>query len=251
MCFSLKEILSLSLDIGERLLKCGAEVSRVEETIDIICKNYGVKYREVFVMNSLIVGTLRKGDESVTESRRITHITKDLKQLEELNNLSRRICVCNVSRDEVLKEINHYKNDKNSFSMCIGQILAAISFTVFFGGNFKDAFCSLFISLFLFFLNYLIQKKEMNYLVVNFLDSFIIGLFAILLCSIQLGSHYDKIMIGNIMLLIPGLSMFISINDIFKGDTMSGISRFTEGIFLAFVIAGGIGCALLLLGGAL
>ena len=34
--FSLKEILSISLDVGERMLKCGAEVSRVEKTITII-----------------------------------------------------------------------------------------------------------------------------------------------------------------------------------------------------------------------
>ena len=45
--FSLKEILSISLDVGERMLKCGAEVSRVEKTITIICESYGVKYREV------------------------------------------------------------------------------------------------------------------------------------------------------------------------------------------------------------
>jgi len=51
------------------------------------------------------------------------------------------------------------------------------------------------------------------------------------------------------MLLIPGLSMFISINDIFKGDTLSGIGRFTEGIFLALTIAAGVGLSLLMLGG--
>ena len=71
--FSLKEILSISLDVGERMLKCGAEVSRVEKTITIICESYGVKYREVFAMNSLIVATLRDENDSVTESRRIAY----------------------------------------------------------------------------------------------------------------------------------------------------------------------------------
>ena len=71
--FELKEILSLSLDIGEAMLKCGAEISRVEETIKIICYSYAVKYKEIFAMNSLIVATLRKDDDMVTESRRITY----------------------------------------------------------------------------------------------------------------------------------------------------------------------------------
>ena len=46
--FSLKEILSISLDVGERMLKSGAEVSRVEKAITIICESYGVKYRPGF-----------------------------------------------------------------------------------------------------------------------------------------------------------------------------------------------------------
>lgn len=249
--FSLKEILSLSLDIGERMLKCGAEVSRVEETIDIICKNYGILYREVFVMNSLIVVTLRKDDNSVTESRRITGIDKDLNQLEKLNSLSRKICKDNMSRKEVLKCINSYKKEINNKYRCIGQLLAAFSFTMFFGGNFYDAISSLIIALIIFILEYFISKKEINYLVRNFFYSFVIGFIAILLYKINISSNYDKVMIGDIMLLIPGLSMFTSINDIFKGDTMSGASRFIEGLCLAFVIAGGIGLALLMLGGIL
>ena len=90
--FSLKEILSISLDVGERMLKCGAEVSRVEKTITIIFESYGVKYREVFAMNSLIVATLRDENDSVTESRRIAYHENDLGQLERLNDLSRSIC---------------------------------------------------------------------------------------------------------------------------------------------------------------
>ena len=104
--FSLKEILSISLDVGERMLKCGAEVSRVEKTITIICESYGVKYREVFAMNSLIVATLRDENDSVTESRRIAYHENDLGQLERLNDLSRSICKKNVSRKIVLSKID-------------------------------------------------------------------------------------------------------------------------------------------------
>lgn len=250
MKYSLKEILSLSLDIGERMLKCGAEVSRVEDTLHIICRSYGIEFREVFVMNSLIVVTLRKGHDSVTESRRIIHITRDMYQLEKLNSLSREICKNHVSRDEVLKKINSYKKPKY-IVVAFGQVLAAVSFTLFFGGDFFDGIVSLIISTILFFMEYAARNKEINQLIRNFFDSFTIGVLALLLCKIGIGVHYDAIIIGCIMLLIPGLAMFTSVNDMFKGDTMSGISRFAEGLFSSLVIAGGIGCALVLLGGAL
>ena len=140
--FSLKEILSISLDVGERMLKCGAEVSRVEKTITIICESYGVKYREVFAMNSLIVATLRDENDSVTESRRIAYHENDLGQLERLNDLSRSICKKNVSRKIVLSRIDECKKRKNNKLIILGQVLAASSFTLFFGGNLKDSFLS-------------------------------------------------------------------------------------------------------------
>lgn len=246
---SLKEILSLSLDIGERMLKCGAEVSRVEQTISIICKSYGVKYMEVFTMNSLIVGTLRNGKDSVTESRRIMYRKTDLDQLEKLNHLSRKICKKNISRNMVLKEIEQARVKKNSILILIGEILAAASFTLFFGGNLFDAFAAIIIAIVLFLLDNLTKHSKINNLIYSFVCSFLIGFLSIILTVIGIGDNFDKIIIGNIMLLIPGLSMFISINDIFKGDTLSGIGRFTEGIFLALTIAAGVGLSLLMLGG--
>ncbi len=248
---SLKEILSLSLDIAERMLKCGAEVSRVEQTISIICKSYGVKYMEVFAMNSLIVGTLRDEKWSVTESRRILYHKTDLEQLEKINNLSRKICDKNVSRKKVLKELELARSKKNNVLIFIGEVLAALSFTLFFGGNLFDAFAAAVITVILYLLDSFIKHGKINTLVYNFLCSFIIGFMAIILTKIGIGDNFDKIIIGDIMLLIPGLSMFISINDIFKGDTLSGIGRFTEGIFLALTIAAGVGLSLLTLGGIL
>lgn len=246
---ALKEILSIALDVGERMLKCGAEVSRVEQAISIICEGYGVKYKEVFAMNSLIIATLRDDKDSVTESRRISHHENDLEQLEKLNDLSRKICNENVSRKTVLLKINECKKKKNNKVIIVGQILAASSFTLFFGGNIKDSIVSAFIALIIFFLNIYTNKNKINNLIINFLNSFVIGVIAIALTKFGIGNNFDKIIIGDIMLLIPGLSMFISINDIFKGDTLSGIGRFTEGIFLALTIAAGVGLSLLMLGG--
>ena len=246
---ALKEILSIALDVGERMLKCGAEVSRVEQAISIICEGYEVKYKEVFVMNSLIIATLRDDKDSVTESRRISYHETDLEQLEALNNLSRKICKENVSRKTVLLRINECKKKKNNKVIIVGQILAASSFTLFFGGNISDSIVSAFIALIIFFLNMYNNKNKINNLIINFLNSFVIGVVAITLTKLGIGNNFDKIIIGDIMLLIPGLSMFISINDIFKGDTLSGLGRFTEGIFLALTIAAGVGLSLLMLGG--
>ena len=246
--FSLKEILSISLDVGERMLKCGAEVSRVEKTITIICESYGVKYKEVFAMNSLIVATLRDENDSVTESRRIAYHENDLGQLERLNDLSRSICKKNVSRKIVLSKIDECKKRKNNKLIILGQVLAASSFTLFFGGNLKDSLVSGFIATLIFFLNLYASKNKINNLIINFMSSFVIGIISILFTKINIGNNYDKIIIGDIMLLIPGLMSTNAIRDVLIGDTLSGIIRLIAALLLAAALALGFMGAIILFG---
>lgn len=246
MKFGLKEIVNVAIDIGEGMLKSGAEISRVEDTIERILNGYNVKYKEVFALNSIIIVTARHNNQTVTESRRIKYRKINLAMLEDLNNLSRKVCDNNMSREAVLKEISSYKSKKNDYKKIIGMTLTSYSFTLFFGGNAKDAFTAGIISIVLFIIDFLLKNKRNNTLIYNFFNSFLIGIMAILFIKINLACNLDKIIIGCIMLFIPGLSTCISIDDIFNGDTMSGISGLTEGVFLAFAIAGGIGLSLVI-----
>ena len=60
------------LDMGQLLLDCGAEISRVEETICRIGKAYGATHVEAFVITSIISLTMEfPGEEAVTDTRRI------------------------------------------------------------------------------------------------------------------------------------------------------------------------------------
>lgn len=166
-------------------------------------------------------------------------------ELERVNELSRSIVKKNISRKAVLKKINKIKVDKNMFLICFGYMLAAGSFTIFFGGKILDSLISILISIVIFILDTYLNKKNISKIIYNFLASFIIGIIAILfskICQINI----DKVIIGDIMLLIPGLAIFTSIYDIVKGDTTSGTNRFVDGIFLALSIASGIAISLLL-----
>ena len=87
MKFGLKEIVNIAIDIGEGMLKSGAEISRVEDTIERILNGYNVKYKEVFALNSIIIVTARHNNQTVTESRRIKYRKINLAMLEDLNNL--------------------------------------------------------------------------------------------------------------------------------------------------------------------
>ena len=53
-------LVSRALDIGERMLLSGGEVSRVEDTISRILKSYGAQRVEVFTILSFISYLVRR-----------------------------------------------------------------------------------------------------------------------------------------------------------------------------------------------
>jgi uncharacterized membrane protein YjjP (DUF1212 family) len=53
--------------------------------------------------------------------------------------------------------------------------------------------------------------------------------------------NIDKIIVGAIIPLLPGLAMTNAIRDTIMGDLISGSARFTEALLSAVGIAGGVG----------
>ena len=74
----------------------------------------------------------------------------------------------------------------------------------------------------------------------TFLASFLTGILVSLAGRILPGLHVDQVMIGDIMLLIPGIMMTNAIRDFLLGDTISGALRLTQALLLAGVLALGI-----------
>lgn len=136
------DILSAALDIAENMVRCGAEIYRVEDSIERICRAYGIGKTEVFSVTSLIIATVRpeQGD-SYTETRRIYGYTTSLDRLEKFNSLSRYVCENLPSVEEIRVRIEDINSDKKTIriSSLVGYIMSAAAFTMFFGGTFFDA----------------------------------------------------------------------------------------------------------------
>lgn len=86
----------------------------------------------------------------------------------------------------------------------------------------------------------------MNDVTFQFAASFLTGCFICAGCAMISSLHLDKIMIGDIMLLIPGLMTTNAIRDVLIGDTLSGIIRLIAALLLAAALALGFIAAILL-----
>lgn len=83
-----------------------------------------------------------------------------------------------------------------------------------------------------------------NRLVFNVIASFLAGVGICLVTKYVPGLNQDKIIIGDIMLLIPGIALTNSIKDMLVGDTLSGVLRLIEALLWAGALACGFMAAI-------
>ena len=86
-------------------------------------------------------------------------------------------------------------------------------------------------------------------MIFNLLGSFLAGIGICLISRWLPFLHEDKIIIGDIMLLIPGIPMTNAVRDILVGDTISGIMRLVETLLWAGALACGFMAAIFIIGG--
>ena len=76
-------VVERALDIGEAMLRSGAEILRVEDTIRRICMAYGGGIVDVFTILSLIIVSWKTNTgENITQTRRIYSYVTNLEHLD-------------------------------------------------------------------------------------------------------------------------------------------------------------------------
>jgi uncharacterized membrane protein YjjP (DUF1212 family) len=242
-------ILAIALDVGAETLRVGGEIHRVEDTVTRICRAYGAETVEVFAITSLITAEVRMPDGSyATRNRRVPTTYNHLARLEALNALSRTICKQPISADEVAARLDAIRRYRPvpEWLCYVGGMLATGGFAVFFGGTLWDGLAAAAIA-FLLTLFARLRPLQINSMVKSLISSFAAGILSVLCVTIGFGDNVDKIIIGTIMLEIPGLSFGNALRDLLCGDTLAGTMRFIQAILQALMVALGYMAALVLL----
>ena len=250
-------IVKASLDIGAAMLQAGAETIRVEDTISRICRSYYKGNLDVTSYLSAVFVTMEVTDWDehsgcpliVTQHRRVSSVSNDLNKLEELNALSRYVCEHTPEPSEIDTRLQTILTTKASTRKVItGHIFATFAFTIFFGGTVLDAFCCACISVLMYFAARYLTGRLNNELIHYFILSFITGLPACLLELSPIPTHMDMIMIGAVMLLIPGIALTNSLRDLLTGDIVSVSIKLLNSLLLAVAIAMGFALAMVITG---
>ena len=248
----MEQKLKSAMDIGEEMLLSGAEIHRVEDSVTRILKALGAARVDVFIITtSMIVSITTPEGKVITQTRRINSLGTDFDKLHKLNALSRGICEGRVSYEDIDTELEKIK-PQHTYPLWVEFICYAFiagAFTMFFGGDLMQATASLFIGVITRVVLLTSDKTVKNKIFSKFAASFIATALAFFAVYIGLAKGQDEIIIGNIMVLIPGIGLTNSLRDIFTGDSITGILRCLEALLIALAIAAGFFVFVALSGG--
>ena len=244
-------ILTKALDIGENIIRCGGESHRIEDTIERICSAYGAVHTDVFALPSLVVASIRMADGSTaSQVRRVYKTSNNMYKLDEMNGISRDVCSGKISLEDVDEKIHNALHNKPfpKYLSIVGGVIAAAAFAVFFGGNLWDALAAGIAG---FFVSVMNRHKInlMNKMLYTVAQSFVGAILGLVLVHFGIGQNIDMVMIGTIMLLIPGLAFGNAVRDLLFGDTVSGIIQLVQAVLTAVMVASGFIAAIVVFGG--
>lgn len=244
-----KEILTLAVETGDALLRNGAEVYRVEDTVLHILKAYEITDCDVYVLsNGIFASANENKDDACSMIRHVPLGSTHLERIAALNQLSREICSHDCSlrdaweRLEACKSIPTNKSIVKIFFCGLG----SAGFGYLFGGTLLDAFVAFLIGMILQVFLIASDRHLESKFITNILGSGLVTLLSLLVLSLGVPIMQDKVVIGDIMPLVPGIALTTSIRDFFNGDYLSGAIHMIDAILTAFSIAVGVGAVITL-----
>lgn len=244
-----KEILSLSVEIADVMLRNGGEIYRIEDTVIHILEAYDIESFDVYVLsNGIFASANENKDDSCSMIRHVPLGEVNLAKVSYLNQLARDLCSHSCTIEEGWKRVEKAKKLPKYSAwiqiLCCG--LGSACYAFLFGGSLLDFAFAFLIGLSEQILLLTMAKRKVSRFLRNVFVSVLVSALSILVVMTGLPVLQDKIIIGAIMPLVPGITFTTSIRDFHNGDYLSGSIHLIDALLTALCIAVGICLPMLL-----
>lgn len=242
-----KQVLDLAMKAGQILLENGAEISRVSETMNHICRAFGVAAADNFVLSNGIILTGGVPDGYYVNVRHIPVGGIYLEKIVEVNELSRQIELGSCTLEEAqsrLSQIDAMAEGATKWKI-LASAVGSGAFCYFFGGNAADSLIACLAGATYGIAAFLLFSPQLSKITKNIMG----GLLITIVCAsgylLGFGQHLNYMIIGSVMPLIPGVAFINAIREIAAGDYISGAVRMLDTLLIFFCIACGVGFGIL------
>ncbi|WP_053377249.1 threonine/serine exporter family protein [Paenibacillus sp. FJAT-27812] len=240
------EITQICLLAGKIILQNGGETYRVEDTMMRIAAAYGIENSHSFVTPTGIIFAI-DGSSQMTKLIRISERSTNLLKVSLVNDISRKISSGNLSAGDahrMLQEVDTHAFIYPAWLKVLAAAIASGCFLIMFQGSWGDFIPVVLIGGFGFAFFVRLHRIVPIKFFAEFITALIIGTLSVFVVHKGLGYDLDKIIIGSVMPLVPGLHITAAVRDLMAGHLVSGLSKGAEAFLTAFAVGAGIAAVL-------
>lgn len=242
----INKLLEITSRAGAMMLKNGAEIYRVEDTVERIIRSiYDASDIDVFATFNALMYSFNVDGKTYANVKRVKNRGNNLIVVDRVNSFSRKFCNHELNLDQALMELDNIKKTTKADVKLkiIGATLASTAFPMLVNSkapNFLDLPVTFVVSLLTYLLFIKIEKKMYGYFIENFLAGIMVSLFAHIIGKFVFGFNMANVIVSSMMPYVPGFILTNSIRDLMSGDATSGLVGLTMSLFISLALAIGV-----------
>jgi len=197
----------IALKAGELLLKSGAEIYRVEDTIVRIFKAYGYQCECFVLLTGIFISVKDDEDKTISVLKRVKGQGFDLNRIEMVNAFSRSLFLNRISYTEAVNALNEIEAKNvygfNTYLTAAG--FNAFVYTMLFKGTPIEALVALFVSILVYAIKIIISKIGFFDFINFIIAGIIVAGTSLIALKILPSINIYKVIIGGVIILLPGM----------------------------------------------
>ena len=228
---------------GRIILENGGETYRAEDTVMHIAQALGLAEVDVFgVPSGMFVSYTDENDNRQTSVSRVYLRGFHLARVDAVNQISRRLTSGELEPSDLyaaLKDAERLGADLSPWYMPAAAALSALGFAVMFGGGPIDMLIGAFCAALTQLVNNRLSHRTAGSMASALIGSVFCTMIPLLFHAVTGLGVTDAMVVSALMPLLPGLSMTNAVQDILRGDMVSGVAHGARAVMIAALVAGG------------
>jgi len=240
-----RDVLELATLAGHILLENGAEISRVEDSMERIVQYYGIDKSNFFVLSN---GIFTTGQSNYAKVEFIPFKGAQLERVVRVNQVCRDIQKGKYSIEQAREELQRIRDmkAKKPLVQILGSAIGSAGFCVIFGGGLMDAAAAFVVGMLLWIFVVFVSAPHLSKIVGNIIGGAMATLLCVAFHELGFGVNLGNMIIGSLIPLIPGIPFTNGIRDIANEDYIAGTTRLLDALMVFFAIAIGVALSLIL-----
>ena len=233
-----KTLLEAVVLAGELMLVSGAEIYRVEDTMNHMLKRSEYEQTETIVYGT---GMSDPNKEPLTRVKRVAARCTSINRICLVNDVSRHFCEGKITVEEALRQLQEIQAPTTVqydwLTQGLGYVGVSAFFAPMFGGSLGDFLAAAVVGVCLAVAVWIGKTLKFNDFCFNAFGAFVLAFSAMTICHSYPGLNSDTIIVSAVMPLVPGVTFTTAIRDTLNGDYAAGSARIAFGVGAGLLVA--------------